>query len=194
MNTIAAQHLCPSLADFQQERPHIELELVVDGESDLLRKMDDDKLDMVISAPIAPLPVNLQSVSLYEERYVVVFNDKHRFNRLSEIELATIQHEPYLDRLNCEFRETLRGACLGRQVELYAAYRSNSEEWILGMVRAGIGVALMPEFSVPRRDEKLKYRYLSDPDIRRTVCGIYPVASRSKSEVSEVIEKLQLDV
>ncbi|AMK78548.1 MULTISPECIES: LysR family transcriptional regulator [Methylomonas] len=191
LTTIAAQHLSPFFADFQQERPHLELELVVDNESNLLLQLDEDRLDLVVSAPTSPLPAQLQSLKLYEERYVVVFNDKHRFNQLSVIDLAAIQSEPYLDRLNCELRETLRGVCMGKQIDLYAAYRSNSEEWILGMVRAGIGVALMPEFSVPKKVDELKFRYLSDPEIRRTVCAIYPVSATANPEVNQLLGRLR---
>jgi DNA-binding transcriptional LysR family regulator len=192
MTTIAAQHLSPFFADFQRERPHVELELVVDSESNLLKRLDDDGLDLVVSAPTSPPAGHYQSLKLYEERYVVVFNDKHRFNQLQQIDLATIQSEPYLDRLNCELREELRGVCLGRQIDLYAAYRSNSEEWILSMVRAGIGVALMPEFTVPKKADKLRFRYLSDPEIRRTVQVIYQPSSAANPEVNQILEKMRV--
>ncbi|QWF70886.1 LysR family transcriptional regulator [Methylomonas paludis] len=191
MTTIAAQHLSPFFADFQQSRPHVELEVIVDSEVNLLKLLDDNQLDVVISAPLSLPSGHYQSLKLYEERYVVVFNDKHRFNQLAEVDLATIQAEPYLDRLNCELRETLRGVCLGRQINLYAAYRSNSEEWILSMVQAGIGVALIPEFTVPKQADRLMFRYLSDPDIRRTVYAIYP-ASTDNPEVLKVLESLRL--
>ncbi|AEF99099.1 LysR family transcriptional regulator [Methylomonas methanica] len=192
MTTIAARHLSPFFADFQQERPHVELELIVDNEQNLLKQLDEERLDLIVSAPTSPVPGHFQSLTLYEERYVVVFNDKHRFNQLQHIDLATIQAEPYLDRLNCELRETLRSVCLDKQIDLYAAYRSNSEEWILSMVRAGIGVALMPEFSIPKPADKLKFRYLADPDIRRTVNAIYPASATTNPTVGELLEKLRL--
>lgn len=192
MTTIAAHHLSPFFTDFQQERPHVELELVVDSECNLLNQLDEEGLDLVISAPTSLLAEHYQSLELYEERYVVVFNDKHRFNQMQQIDLATIQAEPYLDRLNCELRETLRSVCQGRQVNLYAAYRSNSEEWILSMVRAGIGVALMPEFTITKNADKIQVRYLSDPEIRRTICAIFPPTSTAKPEVAEVLKSLRM--
>ncbi len=192
MTTIAAHHLSPFFTDFQQERPHVELELVVDSECNLLNQLDEESLDLVISAPTSLLAEHYQSLELYEERYVVVFNDKHRFNQMQQIDLATIQAEPYLDRLNCELRETLRSVCQGRQVNLYAAYRSNSEEWILSMVRAGIGVALMPEFTITKNADQIRVRYLSDPEIRRTICAIFPPTSAAKPEVAEVLKSLRI--
>lgn len=192
MTTIAARHMSPFFADFQQERPHVELELIVDNELNLLKQLDEERLDLIVSAPTSPTPAHFNSLKLYDERYAVVFNGKHRFNQLQHIDLATIQAEPYLDRLNCELRETLRGVCVDKQINLYAAYRSNSEEWILSMVRAGIGVALIPEFSIPKADDNLKFRYLTNPDIRRTVSAIYPASVTANSAANEMLGKLHL--
>ena len=190
MTTISAQHLSPIFAAFQQEQPHIELELVVDSEANLLKQLDGNSLDIVISAPTL-LPTGLyQTIKLYEEAYVVVFNDKHRFNQLPSIDLPTIQSEPYLDRLNCELRETLRSVCLDRQITLYASYRSNSEEWILSMVSAGMGVALMPEFTVPKQMDKLRFRYLINPSIQRTVYVIYTPSAKENPEVNKILASL----
>ena len=52
---------------------------------------------------------------------------------------------------------------MDRDINLYASYRSNNEEWIMGMVRAGIGVALMPEYTLNNHADDIHYRYLSDP-------------------------------
>ncbi|WP_347989325.1 LysR substrate-binding domain-containing protein [Methylomonas sp. AM2-LC] len=51
MTTIVAHHLSPFFAEFQQERPQIELELVGDSECNRLNQLDEDGLDLVISAP-----------------------------------------------------------------------------------------------------------------------------------------------
>ncbi|MBE0435745.1 MAG: LysR family transcriptional regulator [Methylomicrobium sp.] len=191
MNTIGSQSLNPVFADFQRDFPRIELELIVDTESNLLRQLDAGYLDLVISAPIA-LPVRpFQSLLLYRERYVVVFSNQHRFKQMQSIDLKALQSEPYLDRLNCELREKLKSVCRDLHIELYAAYRSNSEEWILNMVRAGMGVALMPEFSVPKDTELVDYCNLIDPEIVRDIHAIFQAQVSPKHERQALIEKLQ---
>jgi DNA-binding transcriptional LysR family regulator len=165
----------------------------VDCESNLLKLLDDDTLDLVISAPSTPPIGHYHSLKLYEERYVVVFNDKHRFNQFEQIDLVAIQQEPYLDRLNCELREELRNVCQDKQINLYAAYRSNSEDWILSMVRAGIGIALMPEFTIPKKADNLNFRYLSDPEILRTVQVFFQPSSTANPEVNQLLEKIRVN-
>jgi LysR family hydrogen peroxide-inducible transcriptional activator len=194
MTTIGAQRLSAFFARYQQEYPNIELELLVDSEPVLLKQLESELLDLVISAPTQLLGQPYQSTLLYEERYVVAFSHAHRFNQLIKIDLKDIQSEPYLDRLNCELREKLRSLCQDREINLYAAYRSNNEEWILHMVRANIGVALMPEYTLPRNAEDVKSRYLADPEIRRQVYAIYAPQALKKSELKALITNLSCGI
>jgi len=190
MTTIGAQRLSPCLAWYQQEYPNIELELIVDSEAELLKQLGSGLLDLVISAP-AHIPVApYQSTLLYKERYVVAFSPSHRFNQLQKVDLKAIQSEPYLDRLNCELREDLKCICQNEEINLYAAYRSNSEEWILQMVKAGIGVALMPEYTLPKQATDISYRYLSEPEISRQVYAIHTHQTAAKPELQALLVNL----
>jgi DNA-binding transcriptional LysR family regulator len=190
MTTIGAQRLSPFFARYQQDYPHIELELLVDSEMSLLKQLEAGLLDLVISAPSQLLGQAYQSTPIYSERYVVAFSSEHRFNQLDHIDLKDIQAEPYLDRLNCELREKLKSVCRDREINLYATYRSNSEEWIVNMVRAGIGVALMPEYTLAKQSDDIHYRYLSDPEITRQIYAIHTATSVQKSELKALIAGL----
>jgi len=190
MTTIGAQRLSPGLVWYQQEYPNIELELIVDSETELFKQLDSGLLDLVISAPAHALAPPYQSTLLYQERYVVVFSPTHRFNQLQKIDLKAIQSEPYLDRLNCELREDLKCICHNQEIDLYAAYRSNSEEWILHMVKAGIGVALMPEYTLPKQATDIGYRYLSEPEIKRQVYAIHAHQASLRFELQALIANL----
>ena len=90
MTTIGAQRLSPCLAWYQQEFPNIELELIIDSETVLLKQLESELLDLVISAPSQLLTSPYQSTLLYEERYVVAFSKTHRFNQLQKIDLKDI--------------------------------------------------------------------------------------------------------
>jgi DNA-binding transcriptional LysR family regulator len=190
MSTIGARRLSPIFARYQQEFPNIEFELIVDSESLLFQQMESDLLDLVISAPLQLIGSPYQSTPLYTEKYVVAFNKKHRFNHLTKIDLKDIQSEPYLDRLNCELRENLRLICQNQEVNLYAAYRSNSEDWIVNLVRAGMGVALMPEYSLPPNADNICCRYLSNPEISRQIYAIYFPHNLKKLEVKTLLTSL----
>ncbi|WP_394753616.1 LysR family transcriptional regulator [Crenothrix sp.] len=190
MATIGAQRLSPVFAQYQQEFPNIEFELIIDTETNLLTQLEADFLDLVISAPLQLLSAPYQSTLLYTERYVVAFSTNHRFNQLTKIDLKEIQLEPYLDRLNCELRESLRAICQDQEINLYAAYRSNSEDWIINLVRASMGVALMPEYSLPLNADDVQCRYLCNPEISRKIYAIYYPHNPKKIEIKSLLASL----
>jgi DNA-binding transcriptional LysR family regulator len=190
METVGARRLSPFFARYQQEYPHIELELIVDSENSLLQQLESESLDVVISSPPKLFGQPYATALLYEERYVVAFSPAHRFSQLQSVDLKDIQSEPYLDRLNCELKETLKSICQDQEIALSAAYRSNSEEWILHMVRAGLGVALMPEFTLPRYADDVKYCHLSNPEISRNIYATYLPQTATKPEFRALIANL----
>ncbi len=191
MTTIGAQRLSPFFARFQHEYPATELELIVESEDILLKQLQTGLLDLVISAPLKSPEKTWHTTLLYEERYVVAFNTAHPFAKQKKINLQSIQSQPYLDRLNCELRETLKGICQDRKINLYATYRSNNEEWILNMVRAGIGVALLPEYSLPSFTDDIRFDYLEDPEISRRVYVIYSGHVSEQKELSAMLRHLE---
>jgi LysR family hydrogen peroxide-inducible transcriptional activator len=192
METIGAQRLSPIFAHYQREFPNIELELITGKECELLRELEAGALDTVISAPLQLLSSPFQSTLLYVEKYVVAFNHKHRFNHIDYIDLKAIQSEPYLDRLNCELREDLRAVCQEQEVTLYAAYRSNNEDWIVNLIRAGMGVALMPEYCLPAKTDEVRFRYLANPELNRQVYAIYYPHTQKKAEFKNLLTLLAL--
>jgi DNA-binding transcriptional LysR family regulator len=58
----------------------------------------------------------------------------------------------------------------GHHLELYASFRSEREEWVQGMVQAGLGFAFMPEFSVTLPG--VLARPLIDPAVERSVIAV----------------------
>ncbi len=81
--------------------------------------------------------------------------------------MRILEGEPYLDRLACEMREKVAAAYAARGMELYAAYRTDREDWVQSLVQAGLGFAFMPEHSLllPLASP----RPLVDPILQRTI-------------------------
>jgi LysR family hydrogen peroxide-inducible transcriptional activator len=190
MTTIGARRLAPLLARFQKEHPLVEVEIIVKPEADLMKRLQSGSVDMAISAPVEPPGGAYECRPLYTERYGVVFPKAHRFRSLKRIGLQDIQREPYLDRLNCELREDLKNACAQRDVALYATYRSNSEDWILRMVREGIGIAIIPEDILPEDADDVGFRYLDDPPLQREVSALLAAERTQKTELSGLVRFL----
>jgi len=194
MTTVGGQRLNPSFARYQQDYPNIEFEFIIDNDQSLLEQLESSQLDLVISPTELTLRSTYQTKFLYTERYVVAFNKAHRFNQLDSIDLEEIQTEPYLDRLNCELRENLRKICQNQEINLYATYRSNSEEWIVNLVRAGMGIALLPEYTIPIDCGDINWRYLVNPEINRKVQVYFLKKGKKQSAISDFVARLELSL
>jgi DNA-binding transcriptional LysR family regulator len=136
----------------------------------LLRRLQDNELDLAVASVPGDLPDSFRSEPLYREAYVVAFRPGHRFEPMKQVALAEVSGEDYVDRLACELREQVLALCGERKVELYARFRSEREDWVQAMVQAGLGFAFMPEHSVTLPG--VLARPLVEPAVERQVLAI----------------------
>jgi DNA-binding transcriptional LysR family regulator len=168
MSTVGHVRLARFVAQFEESHEGIELSVSEHSVDDLKAKLDDGDLDLAVLNPMDGLGEGFHAHDLYTERYVVIFPPDHRLGKLNAIKLCDLSGEPYVDRLACEIREMVMGVCQDMDVELYARFRSEREDWVQAMVLARIGFAFMPEYSVTLPG--LLQRPLVDPVVERTIC------------------------
>lgn len=176
MATIGPLCLAGFLARFQRDYPGVEVELHEGALEPLCQRLIDEELDLAVLHPPAGLDNRFVSEALYRERYVVVFPPGHKFASLDAVKLADVSGEPYIDRLACEMRETVLQVCAEREVDIYATYRSEREDWIQGMVVAEMGFAFMPEYSITVPG--MAIRPLIEPAVEREV-SLVSIAGRA---------------
>ena len=99
--------------------------------------------------------------ALFEEDMVVAFADGHRFAAMPEVTLYDVAEESYVDRLNCEIRQPFYDFMARNDLDLRVACSSSREDWIQAMVIRGLGVSVMPRFSIITR--RIGWRKLSGP-------------------------------
>lgn len=167
MCTVGHMRLSRFLAGFQQDFDGIEVAVTeADGKS-LGTKLEEGDLDVAVLNPQDLSADRFRAHSLYRERYVVVVPPGHRLAAGDAVRLADLSGERYVDRLACEMREMVMQACDEMDVQLYARFRSEREDWVQAMVMANIGFAFMPEFSVT--SPELLRRPLVEPSVERTI-------------------------
>ena len=170
MPTIGPARVSRCLALFRASHPGIEVavsEAPLDG---LLHRLEENELDLALACAPRGLPDAFRSERLYSERYVVAFRPGHRFESLESVRFDDVNGEAYVDRLSCEFRDQVMALCSERKIELYANFRSEREEWVQGMVQAGLGFAFMPEYSVTFPG--VLARPLIEPAVERAVLAV----------------------
>jgi len=171
MTTIGPGRLAGLLARFKGDHSGVELGVSEGNLADLTQRLEAGNLDLaILHAPGGYSPA-MRTVSLYEERYMVICPPGHAFERADTIALAQVHQHPYVDRLACEMRETVMAVCAENEIEVYASFRSEREDWIQGMVMAGLGFAFMPEYSITLGG--VIRRPLVEPSVSRTVSLVH---------------------
>lgn len=178
MPTIGPARLAAFFGAFRTRNPGIELTVEEAPLAALLHGLEAGELEVAVASSPQPIADAFRAEALYDERYVVAFPKGHAFERLREVALADTSGREYVDRLACELREIVMGVCRERAVELYAAFRTDREDWVQSMVEAGIGFAFMPEFSVT--SPGVLSRPLVDPPVQRSVLAV-EVRGRKRS-------------
>lgn len=159
LSTIGPGQLATHLEQFKRRAPGVELELHVMGQGPLITRLETAELELAVANRDLARQDWVVAKPLYEERYVVALPRGHRLEAKGQVSLRDLSGEPYIDRLACELRDAVGELCDADGIELYASYRTDREAWIECLVRAGVGVALLPEHSL-----------VSDDTVRRPLC------------------------
>ncbi len=166
LSTVGHVRMSRFLARFHASFEGVEIGVEEGSVGALVARLRDGDLDLAMLNPVDGIG-DLHALPLYSERYVVIVPPGHRLASVTEVRLADLAGEPYVDRLACEMREMVMAVCRDRRIDLYARFRSEREDWVQAMVAARIGFAFMPEYSVIVPD--LLLRPLVDPEVSRTI-------------------------
>ena len=184
MCTIGPRVLTRMLNDFQMNHPMISIvlhDVTPPAIADLLLT---GGLDAVFCARHGPAHPRLRYVNLFEEPMVVAFSSDHEFLSLESVPMAELVKQPYVERLHCEFRQETHNFSNDCELELNVVFRSEREDWIQTLVHDGVGVSVIPLFSL--LEPELDHRPIVEPAMSRTV----ELAMVSETELSPALEKL----
>ncbi len=108
---------------------------------------------------------------------------------MEEVSVRDIANERYIERLHCEFGKEFREFFLGEGLELNVVFQCEREDWIQSMVRVGMGVALIPQYSVLHPG--LKTKSITDPALSRIVEFVVSANLSAKSALSLFVEAVK---
>ena len=167
MCTISPTRLVRLITMLEARVPNLELFLHEEKGTALVEEMMKGELDVAIIG-LPNLPERLNSIPLYQERYVVAFPPGHRFENMTTVPMVEMSDESYLQRASCEFSSNFEAFGLDRPYSnLRVRYRSEREEWIQAMILAGMGCSFMPEY-MPLFPG-LRTRILDEPQVTREI-------------------------
>lgn len=167
MCTISPAIFSELMMEFRERHPGVEL-CVNDAEAAvLLEQLDNGDIHVAIFGAPEQLDDRFYSLPLFQERFVVALPQSHRLVPQNVVRVRDLNGEPYVGRDKCEYYNyaTREFAALG--VTTRKVFGSERDDWVQGMIKAGMGFGFFPEFSVT--DPALVTRRLIDPEFVRTI-------------------------
>lgn len=147
----------------------LEFELTEAKGHDVVKLLLADEIDIgLIGLP--QYSDALESFPLFTERYVLAVPARHKFAKNNTVSLSELDGENYIERLNCEFDDFFESAYGAWPISLNLRYRSEREDWVQAMIKAGMGLAILPE-SFPLV-AGIATSTLIAPEIKRTISAV----------------------
>jgi DNA-binding transcriptional LysR family regulator len=158
------------LRAFNARHPGIQLLLEEGGSHDLVRQLARGVLDLALVVLPLPSPSPaLTTVELFQEDLVAVSSTETPAPR-SPLRIADLQGRPMvMFRHGYDLRDLTLAACRAAGFEPYFTVEGGEMDAVLGFVRAGLGIGVVPAMVASRAGSELRVTPLARPGLRRTV-------------------------
>jgi len=167
MCTVGPAMITDLIIAFRAANPTVEVRVSDMPAAALKERLASGDLHLGLFGLPEPLDARFHGLPLFEERFVVAVNRDHQFAAQNVVRAAELHREAYVNRANCEYFDHARSSFHERGVFMRQVFSSERDDWVQGMIKAGLGLGFIPEFSVT--DPGLVIRELIDPAFTRTI-------------------------
>jgi DNA-binding transcriptional LysR family regulator len=167
MCTIGPAMFSDLVVKFRIANPGVHLVVRDKGLEEILANLADGELSLALLATPGPLDDRFHALELFEERFVVALSTNHALAQKNIVTCADLHDQAYVNRANCEYLDHI-GQEFGKiGVRTRKVFASERDDWVQGMIKAGLGFGLFPEFCLT--DPSLVMRRLVEPEFVRTI-------------------------
>jgi DNA-binding transcriptional LysR family regulator len=157
LRTLPTIHVAAVMAAFTRTGGEVGVELIEGTREELQQRLAQKKLHLNLTSLGGS--DSHDALPLFVEPYVLMSPAGHPFARQRSIKLNDLHGERFILRTGCETFKATTELLLARSIKTKVVYRTDQDDRALGLVAAGLGVALMPALfhmpgvvSIPVRD------------------------------------------
>lgn len=154
----------PVFALFRSRYPGVDISLVEHGSKRLEELLRAGEVDL--AASLVPVPEEFDWQDVRVEPLVALLPEDHPLAGRQSLSLANLSGQPFiLFDEGFLLNKIIVDCCARRGFEPAIAARSGQIDFIVGLVRAGLGIALLPRLMAEqRRQPGVGFVVLNDPD------------------------------
>lgn len=166
MCTVGPAHVVALIKRLREQIPDLLLSITDAKSQDIVALIAQDEIDVGIAA-LPRYPDSVRAEPVLKERYALAMRLNDPFAVEPLFKLDQLSGQSYVERLGCEFDEYYKTHHGDWIIDLDIAFSSEREDWIQGLLLAGLGYAIVPEHM--QLPPGLTKRPLSQPEISRDV-------------------------
>jgi DNA-binding transcriptional LysR family regulator len=167
-----------AIARFRRDHPDIELALEEGDPDACARALREGELDLAVLYEFRldqPLPSDLLLTPLIEDRLHIALPPGHRLAHRKRIRMVELRNETWIQGVrHGSTLSTLPAACREAGFEPQIALQTDNPMAWQGLVAAGVGVAVIPELTLPTARTDIIVRELDAPSLVRNVVVAIP--------------------
>ncbi|MGY3638201.1 LysR substrate-binding domain-containing protein [Bradyrhizobium sp. Lot33] len=150
---------------FHAEHPGVEVRLRQGSATELIERVRGGRLDLAF-LPMGESPADIKADMIACEALVVACAPNHPLADASNVSLASLKDEPFVDfEPDWGTRKLVDQGFFGAGISRHIAFEVSDLETLLELVRRGMGIALLPEAIAEARQPSLGIARLAEPEI-----------------------------
>jgi DNA-binding transcriptional LysR family regulator len=147
VNTIAPALITGFVSHALQQMPMLELILQPITRDEGLERLLSGQIDGCFCTDPTLGNTKIATVEMFSERLLLAMAQGYCLASRTSVSLSDLSEQPYLDRLQCEFRTRVQNHLHKRAIVMIPRLRSEREDLIQQAVAEGAGVCMLPERS-----------------------------------------------
>lgn len=177
VKALGVERMSQLLKEFNSQLPGLELHLVE----------PDEPCDARI-INIRQLKAGELYQSLWTDSYVLALPAQHPLCTQPEIQLSDFKKLPLIKRTPCEAWDQVALALSKANIKPQIRANIHTIEYAIGLVGAGIGCALLPDFEMQKFRPDLQYRAIEGPALKRELVLAFDKNQQHQSAVKLLCE------
>ncbi|QSX30706.1 MULTISPECIES: LysR family transcriptional regulator [Shewanella] len=158
IRSLGVQRMSMLLKEFTAACPDMDLTLVEPTE-------DSDARIITTS----DLGINESFLPMWHDTYVLAIPPSMSLGLKSAVRLEDLHQQPFIHRAPCEALTSLQQLLDMEGIKLQVRARIQTVEYAVGLVAAGLGIALVPAIPALLEQQDIVFRPLADIELKRTV-------------------------
>lgn len=174
---LGVQRMSRILQKFTSENPDIELTLVPPEEDCDARIINETMLQN-----------REQMQFMWQEAFQIAIPAGHPLTLKSRLNLTDLDGLAFIQRMPCEGGLALQNKLNAAGLKLDVRARIQTIEYAIGLVKAGVGCALLPNYKEIANEAEMQFRQITDEPFSRRIVLAWQQNSEIVSSLIEIVQ------